>query len=147
MPTIISPKIGTLQNCLNLYESDDIKHQLPEYGYLNCHICFNTGTEIDHTECDSLYTIITVPNQPVMASKHQNFNNGVFQFVVDKDEVVTLQMKPGVSFCYSGFPLTYQQQIYNKANDHPAFMNIVTYNSRMVFEHVMESFCRYVNES
>ena len=30
MPSITSPEIGTLQNCLHLHsESDDIKHQLP----------------------------------------------------------------------------------------------------------------------
>ena len=88
MPSITSPEIGTLQNCLHLYhESDHIKHQLLEYGYLNCHICFNAETEIEHTECDSSYTIITLPNQPVKSSKQQNYNSGVFQFVVNKEEV------------------------------------------------------------
>ena len=85
IPTIISPEIGTLQKCVDLYhESDEIKHQLSEYGFLNCHICFNAESEIEHTECDSLYTIITVPNQPVTLSNHGNFNNGVFQFVIKK---------------------------------------------------------------
>ena len=113
MPSITSPEVGTLQICLHLYhKSDDIKHQLPEYGFLNCHICFNAETEIEHTECDSSYTIITVPNQPVESSKQQNFNNGVFQFIVNEEEVITLPMNPGVSFCYSGFLLTHPQQIY-----------------------------------
>ena len=75
MPSITSPEIGTLQNCLHLYHnSDDIKHQLPDHGYLNCHICFIAETKIEHKECDSSYTIITVPNQPVKSSKQQNFN-------------------------------------------------------------------------
>ena len=50
MPSITLPEIGTLQNFLHLYhERDDIKHQLPEYGYLNCYIYFNAETKTKHT--------------------------------------------------------------------------------------------------
>ena len=113
---------------------------------MNCHICFNAETEIQHTECHLSYTMITVPIQPVIVGKRGNFNKGVFQFVVNEDEIVTLQMKPGVSFCYSGSLLTHRQEIYKKSTDYPEFVNTVTYNSRVFFEHMIESFRRYINE-
>ena len=65
--------------------------------------------EIHHIECDLSYTMITVPIQPVIVGKQGNFNNGVFQFVVNEDEIVILRTKPGVSFCYSVFLLTRRQ--------------------------------------
>ena len=85
IPTITSPEIGTLWNCLDLYDENDAeKLSLPDYGFLNCHVCFNAETAIEHTECDSLYTIITVPMQSVPSSKNGNFSNGVFQFLLRK---------------------------------------------------------------
>ena len=112
---------------------------------MNSHVCFNAETAIEHTECDSSYMMITVPMQPITTSKSGNLNNGVFQFFIGKNEIVTLQMNPGVTFCYSGFLLTHRQQIYRKSDDHPHMVNIVTYNSRTFFEHMMESFRRYIN--
>ena len=147
MPSITSPEVETLRHLLHLKHKDDIKYKLPEFGFLNCHVCFNAETEIQHTECDSSYTLITVPVQPITEGKGASYNNGVFQFVVNKNEIVTLQMKPGVSFCYSGFLLTHWQQIYKKSSSHPDFVNIVTYNSRMFFEHLMESFRRFINQN
>ena len=74
IPTITSPEIGTLYNCLDLYnENDDEKHYLPDFGFLNCHVCFNSETAIEHTKCDSSYTIITVPMQSVTSSNNGNF--------------------------------------------------------------------------
>ena len=47
IPSINSPEIGTLQHCLYLHhKNDEIKHKLSEFGFLNCHICFNAETEI-----------------------------------------------------------------------------------------------------
>ena len=38
IPSITSPEIGTLQHCLYLHhKNDEIKHKLPEFGFLNCH--------------------------------------------------------------------------------------------------------------
>ena len=38
IPSINSPEIGTLQHCLYLHhKNDEIKHKLPEFGFLNCH--------------------------------------------------------------------------------------------------------------
>ena len=83
--TITSPDLGILYNCLDLYDENDVeKYCLPDFGFLNCHVCFNAETAIEHTECDSSYTIITVLMHPVTSSNNGNFNNGVFQFLLGK---------------------------------------------------------------
>ena len=114
----------------------------PTLWFFNCHICFNAETETEHTECDRSYTTITAPEQVRTDSKDGKFNKGVFQFVINTNEIVTLPMNIGVSFCHSGFLFTHRQQIDRKSKEYPEFVNIVTYNSRSFFEHVMESFRR-----
>ena len=57
--------------------SDAVKHSLPAYGFLNCHLCFNAEITIEHTECDSLYTIIMFPMQPIPSTKIGNYNRRV----------------------------------------------------------------------
>ena len=52
IPSITSPEVETLRHLLHLNHKDDIKYELPEFGFLNCHVCFNAETEIKHTECD-----------------------------------------------------------------------------------------------
>ena len=85
IPTITSPEIGTLYNVMHLYNENEVEnHCLPDFGFLNCHVCFNAETAIEHTECDSSYTMITVPMQPITTSNNGNFNNGVFQFLLEK---------------------------------------------------------------
>ena len=99
IPTMTSPNIGTLWNFLDLYNtSDPVKHSLPEYVFLNCHECFDVETAIEHTEYNSLCTIIAIPMQSVPSSKNGNFKNGVFQFFTENNEVIKIQMNTGVAF-------------------------------------------------
>ena len=79
IPTITPPEIGTLYNYLDLYDENNMeKHCLPDFGFFNCHVCFHAENAVEHTKCDSSYTIITVPMQLAISSNDGNFNNGVF---------------------------------------------------------------------
>ena len=54
-------------------------------------------------------------------------------------------MKEGTCFTYSGYLLTHRQQIQNPSNEANPFVNIVSYNSKRLFENMLQSFRRYLD--
>ena len=55
-------------------------------------------------------------------------------------------MNIGTCFIYSGFLLTYRQQIYMLNDQGNPFLNIVSYNSKRLFENMLQSFRRYIGD-
>ena len=49
-------------------------------------------------------------------------------------------MQPGIVFSYSGYMLTHRQQITVGTDNSTPFVNVVTYNSKRLFNNLMESF-------
>ena len=66
----ISPHIANVQMHLNVFEERNQRDiELPSRGLMNYNLCLNAETEQAHTECDSLYTVICVPNQMIKKKK------------------------------------------------------------------------------
>ena len=143
----LSPNVANIQTHLNVFEErnkdDDI---LPTSGFLNYNLCINAETEQAHTECDSSYTIICVPNQNLNSHVPGNKNTAHFQFVVNPETTISVPLNVGTILTYSGYLLTHRQKILNKDPNQNPFINIVSYNSKRLFENMMESFRRFLGD-
>ena len=145
MKKSLSPSVANVQIHMDVFQernSDDIK--LPAAGYINYHLCLNAQTKEPHTECDSSYTIISVPNQTLGVTNKGFRNHGSFEMIVNSEITIVVPMKIGTVLTYSGYLLTHRQQIRNEDLDVSPFVNIVSYNSKRLFENMMESFRRYI---
>ena len=114
---------------------------------MNNQLCKNTQSLIPHTECDASYTIIAVPGQEKITKGNKSKKKrATFDFFLksdsSKNSIIVLSLHKGVTFCYSGFLLTHCQQIDNLSDSCVPFLNIVTYNSKRLFENMMQSFRR-----
>ena len=109
-------------------------------------MCHNAQTKMKHTECDSSYTIISVPEQEKKFTSSGRQNKAQFEFNITDDSTLLLPLESNTILVYSGFLLTHRQQI-RKLNDQvEPFINIVSYNSEKLFKHLMESFRREINK-
>jgi len=57
-----------------------------------------------------------------------------------------IPMNIGSLFTYSGFLVTHRQQIHNPTDEVVPFVNVVSYNSKRLFENMLQSFRRYLGE-
>ena len=132
---------------LNVFEErnkgDDV---LPMKGFMNYNLCLNVETEQPHTECNSSYTIICVPNQKLNAHLPGNKNSACFQLILNQDTTISIPFTVGTILTYSGYLLTHRQQILNRDSNSNPFINLVSYNSKRLFENMMESFRRYLGD-
>jgi len=143
----LSPNVANIQMHLNVFEERDKNDAvLPSRGFMNYNLCLNAETEQPHTECDSSYTIICVPNQNLNNHIPGNKNPACFQLFVNPESTISIPMTIGTIFTYSGYLLTHRQQILNKDLNQKPFVNIVSYNSKRLFENMMESFRRYLGK-
>jgi len=144
---VASPNIGNIQFHVGI-SSNGIKVQddLFKNGYVNSHLCLNAETREFHTECDSSYTIISVPSQLSRSNEKGEFNKGHFEMKINEKKILVIPMSVGTTFTYSGFMLSHRQQIYRGNNSVRPFVNIVSYNSKRLFNNMMESFRRYLCE-
>ena len=143
----LSPNVSNLQMHLNMFEDknqEDIK--LHFGGLVNYNLCMNAETQHAHTECDSSYTVICVPNQTLSKAKNGFKNRGSFELIINSNSTIVIPMTIGTIFTYSGYLLTHRQQIQNKSATDKPFINIVSYSSKRLFENMMESFRRYLDE-
>ena len=111
---------------------------------MNYNLCLNAETGQPHTECDSSYTIICVQNQNLNNHIPGNKNTACIQLVVNPKTTISIPMTVGTIFTYSGYLLTHRQQIINKDLNQKPFVNIVSYNSKHLFENMMKSFRQYI---
>ena len=107
-----SSKISKLQHHFDLHYdmSDEYIKKLVSSGVLNAHLCINAMTEDSHTEPDSSYTIISVPNQE--DSMYKNLRPK-FLFHLNDSNTMKIQMKEGVVMIYLGYALN-RHQMFNK---------------------------------
>ena len=115
------------------------ERSLENNGYINSHLCINAQTEIAHTEHDGSYTVITVPSQNKKESVKGN-NSACFECVINDSKTMVISMHPGTTFTYSGYMLTHYQQLTVGTDGSELFVNIVSYNSKRLFDNLMESF-------
>ena len=141
----ISPQVSKLQIHFDLFETEKRDETyLQKNGILNAHLCFNAQTRVKHTESDSSYTIISVPDQQKQATLTGFCNKAEFEFNVTEHEAIVIPLQVGVTLVYSGFMLTHCQQIRQLNEDVRPFINVVSYNSQKMFNHLMESFRREI---
>ena len=142
-----SPKVSVMQNIMEIFPEKSSKNRsLENNGFINSHLCINAATEMEHTEHDSSYTIIVIPNQNT-PSTFNGFNSRArFELVINETTTILINMFPRVMFTYSGYMLTHRQQLNEHMKESESFINIVSYNSKRLFCNVMESFRRDIGE-
>ena len=67
-------------------------------------------------------------------------NKGRFEFNINETCTLIVPLEIGMSLTYSGFLLTHRQQIHNEMVDAPPFINVVSHNSKRLFENMLQSF-------
>ena len=72
------------------------------------------------------------------------YNKAEFEFNITDTEAVVIPLHIGTTLVYSGFMLTHRQQIRQLNDEVKPFVNIVSYNSQKMSNHLMESFCREI---
>ena len=109
-------------------------------------MCLNAQTKLKHTECDSSYTTICVPCQEIERTETGLYNKAEFEINISEDEAIVIPLEIGTTLVYSGYLLTHRQQIRKKNDTVKPFVNIVSYNSQKMFNHLMESFRREIKQ-
>ena len=143
---ILSPKISILQNHLQL--GHDVKHKgtrnMFEHGILTAHFCINARTNEPHTECDSSYTVISIP--PQINQSYKTFDPK-FNFIINKDQTVVIKLIPNLCFIYSGYMLVHHQVLQSVDTKIGIFINIASYGNKRLFDNMMQSFKRSIDFS
>ena len=143
----ISPMISKLQVHVDAFvEKEKEDRKIAEYGFVNYNLCLNAQTTEKHTECDASYTIISVPLQLNKKVDLVRKNKGKFEMNINENCTFIIPMDIGTCFTYSGFLLTHRQQIHMLSKQANPFLNIVSYNSKQLFENTLQSFRRYLGD-
>ena len=145
----LSPKISLIQNQFEFAAKSNTRKHLIKACFMNNYLCKNTRSLIPHTECDASYTVITVPGQEKFIKGNKSKKNrATFDFFLksdsSKNSIILLNFHKGVTFCYSGYLLIHCQRIDNLLDSCVPFLNIVSYNSKRLFENMIQSFRRYI---
>ena len=103
---MISPDISQVSKNFELMVSIKIEktEKMFNIGMMNGYFCVNARTLVEHTECDSSYTVITVPQQNFDGYKKLDAN---FHFIIHEQLTMVLPMQPNSAFLYSGYMLSH----------------------------------------
>ena len=143
----ISPFVDKLHVHLDVFpETESKNRKIADLGFINFNLCFNAQTAEKHTESDASYTIISVPTQLPKKNNFRRKNKGRFELNINDNDTFIIPMEIGTTFAYSGFLLTHRQQIHNFSEDAVPFTNFVSYNSKRLFENMLQSFRRYLGD-
>lgn len=143
----ISPLVNKLHVHLDVFPEKEMRERLlANYGFVSYNLCLNAETEQKHTECDASYTVISVPSQLHKKTHGRKWNKGRFQLNIHPNCTFIIPMDVGTSFTYSGYLLTHRQQIHNQNLNEQPMVNFVSYNSKRMFENMMQSFRRFIGE-
>lgn len=138
---MISPDISNISKSFDLNEDYLSKEagKMYKLGMLNGHFCLNARTKQSHTECDSSYTVISVPPQ-----NYDGFNtlNAEFHFDISENMTLVIPMFPKVAFVYSGFLLCHHQVLDSIDPDKGIFLNLASYGNKRLFDNMVKSFRR-----
>ena len=141
----VSPMTSKLQVHVDAFVKKEKEHRkVAEYGFVNYNLCLNAQTTEKHTECDASYTIISVPFQLKKKVNLVRKNQGKFEMNINKNCTFVIAMDVGTCFTYSGFLFTHRQQIHMLTEHANPFINIVSCNSKRLFENTLQSFRRYL---
>ena len=137
----ISPKINKLQYHFNLQfnEEEDFLKRFTQSGMLNAHICINAMTEDCHTEKDSSYTLISVPNQE---DRYYQQLDPKFMFHINDNFTIQIKMVEGTVMIYSGYTLNHHQMLNKNNLSRNTFINLASYGNRRLFQNMLKSFER-----
>ena len=126
-----------LKNNKSCHEVD----QCFKNGIVNSHLCVNAFTAQRHTELDSSYTLISVPNQ---LDPEWNKVCTKFHFHIQPNKQIIIPMKEKVCFVFSGYMLTHNQSnnVQVENNDDIQFINIATYSNKRLFDNMKKSLKR-----
>ena len=84
---ILSPNAAKSQLHLDVFDERNKKdRKLSDNGLMNYNLCLNAETEQAHTECDSSYTVICVPNHIQSKTRNGNQILGVSNFILTQDQ-------------------------------------------------------------
>ena len=119
-------------------------NHLLKNGFINSFLCVNARTGDFHTEMDSSYTILCVPEQKQEVSKNQKKNVGQFELFINTGKIMLILMKIGTIITYSGYMVMHRQQVRNLCHESDPFINLATYNSKRLFGNMLESFSRNI---
>ena len=96
-----------MQNVMDIYPDKSYKERdLEKNGFINAHLCINAATKIEHTEHDSSYTVIVVPNQNCTSTSNGKNSPWRFELVINESTTMLINMNPWIMFTYSGYMLT-----------------------------------------
>ena len=101
-------------------------------------VCVSSQTEILHTEDDFTYTVISVPEQ------EQAEDEPVFIFELMDKYTLGVQMETGLSFIFSGKYLTHRQVIPDCNSKDGNFINIASYGSKRLYNHIKSTVSRVI---
>ena len=108
--------------------------------YLSAQLNINATTRYSHTEQDSSYTIIHIPNQD------EKNNAFYFYFQIEKNKELRIKMHNNMSMTYSSYLLTHSQRKKqlncNELTDKSTFINISSYFSKRLFSNIAKSYHR-----
>ena len=132
---MISPDISKVgkEFELNVDKKLQFTEKMFSLEMLNDHFCINARTRDTHTECDSSYTIISVPPQEYTGYKSMN---ALFDFDINEHETMTIQMIPKVAFMYSGYMLCHYQLLDSIDPKVGTFLNMATYGNKRLFDNI-----------
>ena len=140
-----SKKVAVIQSNLDYHpDNNTLEKKLENKGFLNCYLCVDAQTQVQHTEPDASYTIISVPKQITNYKDKEPPKKGRFEFMLNKKETLSIIMHPGLILAYSGYMITHRQQIITRHGLSSPFINLVSYNSKRLFSNLMESFRRVI---
>ena len=121
--TNINKYVSTFNNNFNQSKSQSVT---------TANININATTRDIHCEKDTTYTTIIVPEQKDDKARI------VFQFKINSETTVQLDVKPNGAFTYSGYCLAHRQLQTFGEN----CMNISTYSAKSVFSNFRQSLLR-----
>ena len=138
-----SKKVAVIQSNIDYHpKNSKLEKEVENKGYLNCYLYVDAQTQVQHTEPDASYTIISIPKQITSYKDKAPPKKGRFEFMLNEKETLSIVMHPGLILAYSGYMITHRQQIINRHGLSSPFINLVSYNSKRLFSNLMESFRR-----
>ena len=137
---LLSPIVSTANRIQSTVGSINLKQtSASEEGIWQTCMCVNAQTTEFHTEMDCTYTLIHVPSQePEQSAGKYNF---VFQLSPSMN--ISIHMKAGLSFMFSGKFLTHRQSCDKDGRDSTGtFINFASYGNARLYRHIRNSFER-----
>ena len=139
---LVSPIIDGAVNTQTLLGIEVIKevHTMPS-GFWNCMLNVNGATNKFHSENDSTYSLIAVPNQPFPMTQDIE-SLPTFLFRLTANHHVMLKLEEHIYFVYNARFLAHRQASSKRFNTTHNFFNLSCYGDQKLFSHLKNTFDR-----